>query len=396
MSSRRLKVKAMDAALVAGVKIDNVERFCRELGVTTRTFYRHRARIQAEGRWEERSRRPHTSPGRSDPELEAWICKLRTDLGVDNGADFIQVALRSIHARTRPSWTVPSRSTINRVLSRYGLLTATPAKRPRSSWRRFSFARPRDCYQIDATEVELADGSKAVVFDVLDDCTRQLVACHAAAAETSHAAVAAITKAIREYGPPALVLSDNGTAFTHRLIHADAAPSRFARTVNAWGTRLIHSSPYHPQTCGKVERHHQTLKKWLDARPRPATLRALQRLLDAYRDYYNNQRTHSALPGRVTPHHAWTAAPTLGGPDHLPIQTDASVHTCRVHDTGTIVFGSHRIGVGRARYGTTLTVIRDGNHATVYTADGYPIGHANLEPGKNYASLTPIQDHERV
>jgi putative transposase len=391
MASGRLKVKAMDAAMVAGVKIDNVERFCRELGVTTRTFYRHRARIEAEGRWQERSRRPRTSPGRSDPDLEAWICKLRADLGVDNGADFIQVALRAVHAQTGPRWAVPARSTINRVLGRHGLLTPTPTKRPRSSWRRFSFAQPRDCYQIDATEVELADGGKAVAFDVLDDCTRQLVACHAAAAETSHAAVVAITKAIREYGAPALVLSDNGTAFTHRLIHPDAAPSRFARTVNAFGTRLIHSSPHHPQTCGKVERHHQTLKKWLNARPRPANLRALQRLLDRYRDYYNKHRAHSALPRRVTPHHAWTSATTHGGPDHLPVQTDASVHTCPVYEDGKIGVGKHRIGIGRGLYGTTFTAIRNGDQVTIYTPDGHPYGHVHIEPGKNYAPIRRIE-----
>jgi transposase InsO family protein len=261
----------MDAALVAGVKIDNVERFCREHGVTTRTFYRHRARIEAEGRWQERSRRPHISPAQAEPELDAWICKLRKDLGVDNGADFIRVALHRVHAQTSPSWRVPSRSTINRVLRRNNKLESNPKKRPRSSWRRFSFARPRDCYQIDATEVELADGSKVVVFDVLDDCTRQLVACHAAPSETAQGAVAAITKAVKDYGTPAIVLSDNGAAFTHRLINPKAAPSRFTRAVTAFGTRLIHSSPYHPQTCGKVERHHQTLKKWLRAKPRPRT-----------------------------------------------------------------------------------------------------------------------------
>jgi putative transposase len=383
----------MDAALVAGVKIDNVERFCRDLGVTTRTFYRHRARIEAEGQWVERSRRPHTSPAQVEPELDAWVCKLRADLGIDNGADFIRLALQRIHAQTSPSWQVPARSTINRVLRRHNLLEVNPKKRPRSSWRRFSFARPRDCYQIDATELKLADGSKAVAFDVLDDATRTLVGCHAAPAETASAAVAAITKAVKAYGAPAIVLSDNGAAFTHRLINPTAAPSRFTRAVTAFGARLIHSSPYHPQTCGKVERHHQTLKKWLKPQPPPANLRALQRLLDTYRDYYNNHRPHSALPARATPQQAWTTAPTHGGPGHLPIQTDATVHISPVSDTGTIHVGTHRIGVGRAYHGLTLTTIRDGNHATTYNADGQPIGHAHLEPGKTYVPLNHHQDH---
>jgi len=272
MSNRALKVKAMDAALVAGVQIDNVARFCRELGVCPRTFYRHRARIDAEGSWQQRSRRPRRSPAKTSPELEAWICKLRTDLGVDNGADFIRVELAGIAAQADPPWTLPSRSTINRVLSRHDLLARNPAKRPRSSWRRFAYARPRDCYQIDATQVALADGTALAVFDVLDDCTRLLVACHAAPGETTHAAITAITRAVNAYGAPGLVLCDNGAAFTHRRLNPQRGPSRFTQTVLDWGSRLIHSSPYHPQTCGKVERHHQTLKRWLRHQSPPPTL----------------------------------------------------------------------------------------------------------------------------
>jgi transposase InsO family protein len=390
MVERRRVMNLLDATLAAGVCIDNVARWCRENGVAPRTFYRHRARVAEDGQWRARSRRPHTSPAAAAPDLDAWICKLRVDLAPDNGADFIRLALIRVAHETTPSWRVPSRSTINRVLGRHDLLDRNPAKRPRSSWRRFSFARPRDCYQIDATTVKLADGANVAVFDVLDDCTRTLVACRAAPAETTQAAIAAITTAVRAYGAPALVLSDNGVAFTRRLLQPHARLTSFARTVAAAGSRLIHSSPYHPQTCGKVERHHQTLKKWLRAQgPPPETLRELQRLLDRYRDYYNTRRPHSALPGRATPRHAWTTAPSHGGPHALPVQTDATVHHCRVYNVGQIGVGTHRIGVGRAHHGTTLTAIRDGDHATVYDPHGQPLGRVYLTPGKTYVPLNP-------
>jgi hypothetical protein len=384
-------VKAMDALLQAGAKIEKVAAWCREYGVNPRTFYRHKARVEAEGQWRQRSRRPHRSPGATPPDLESWIVKLRKDLGPDNGADYIRDELLRIHAETNPPWRVPSRSTINRVLDRRGQLEKNPAKRPRSSWRRFAFARPRDCYQIDATVVRLATGTNVVVFEVLDDCTRLLVACRAAAAETAEAAIAAITWAVRDYGAPALVLCDNGTAFTSRLIHANAGRSRFAQALSRWRTRLIHASPYHPQTCGKVERHHQTFKKWLAAQPhQPATLRQLQQMLDTYRAYYNTRRPHSALPGRATPQHAWTTAPTHGSPSSLPVQTDATVHRLRVSATGTIAVGaSGRIGLGAAHKGQTVTAIRDGNRVTVYHPDGHPLGHALLATGKTYTPLTP-------
>src|SRR5215218_6652778 len=304
----RRAVNLLDATLSAGARLGNVAAWCREHDVAVRTFYRHRARWLAQRDLSARSRRPHSSPGASPPDLVAWICKLRKDLVPDNGADFIRDELAAVAARTRPAWTVPARSTINRVLDRAGLLDRNPRKRPRSSWRRFVYARPRDCYQIDAAEHVLADGSKVAVFDVLDDCTRMLVAWHAAPAETAQAAITAISKAITAHGAPALVLSDNGAAFTSRL-QPNAAPSRFTRAVTAHGSRLIHSSPHHPQTCGKVERHHQTLHRWLAQQPAPRTLRSLQRLLDTYRAYYNTRRRHSALD-RHTPQHAWTTATT--------------------------------------------------------------------------------------
>ncbi|MFI6065184.1 DDE-type integrase/transposase/recombinase, partial [Micromonospora sp. NPDC051227] len=216
------------------------------------------------------------------PDLDAWICKLRAELGLDNGADFIHDALVEVHDATAPGWRVPSRSTINRVLARHDLLERNPAKRPRSSFRRFAYARPRDCYQIDATNVRLADGNLAAVFDVLDDCTRTLVGSHATIAETAEGAITTLRQAFTEYGAPAIVLSDNGTAFTSRLTRPGSI-STFVQYLLDHNVRPINSSPYHPQTCGKVERHHQTLKKWLSTQPAPGTLTELQNLLGVYR-----------------------------------------------------------------------------------------------------------------
>jgi putative transposase len=384
----RRAVNLLDATLAAGVQIGNVAAWCRDHGVPVRTFYRHRARWRAEQDLSPRSRRPHRSPGESPPDLVVWICKLRHELAPDNGAEFIRDALARIVAEHSPAWSLPSRSTINRVLARHDLLDRNPKKRPRSSWRRFAYARPRDCYQIDATEIRLADGTPVVVFDVLDDCTRMLVACHAARAETAQAAIAAIGKAITAHGAPALVLSDNDTAYTSRML-TNAGPSRFTRAVTAHGTRLIHSSPYHPQTCGKVERHHQTLQRWLVTQPTPHSLRQLQRLLDTYRAYYNTRRPHSAL-GRHTPQHAWTTALAHGGPSQPPQQTDATVHRPRVTATGTIRIGPYRIGIGTRYRGHALTAIRDTNRITIYNPDGHPI--ATITPPNNprsYISLHP-------
>jgi hypothetical protein len=242
-------MKLLDAQLAAGVKFSAAE-FAREHGVSARTVYRHQARVRVEGEWRARSRRPRTCPNATPQDLVAWILKLRDELGVDNGADHIRDALCEVRARVQPAWALPARSTINRVLARHDKLERNPKKRPRSSWRRFVYARPRDCYQQDGTEVELADGSVAVVFDVLDDCTRYLVAIRAHPAETAQGAIDAAEHAVRRMGAPALWLTDNDTAFTSRLIHPNAGPSQFARALAQWRTRLIHSSPYHPRLTG--------------------------------------------------------------------------------------------------------------------------------------------------
>jgi putative transposase len=92
-------MRYLDAMLAAGAAVVNVSEFCRENGISRRTFYRHRARIEAEGSWQPRSRRPKTSPGRTPPEVEAAIVGLRQELGADNGADSIRAELETVAVR---------------------------------------------------------------------------------------------------------------------------------------------------------------------------------------------------------------------------------------------------------------------------------------------------------
>jgi transposase InsO family protein len=378
----------MDAMLAAEVEIGNVTAWCRENGVDRRTFYRHRARIEAEGSWQPRSRRPKTSPGATPPQVADQVVRLRGELEPDNGADAIIDALRPVAEQqdwAGRGWRVPHRSTVNKILKRAGLVKDEPRKRPRSSFRRFAYARPRDCYQVDATEVKLASGTAVTVFEVLDDCTRLLAACQAADAETAAHAVAAITAAAAAHGAPGIVLCDNGSAFSGGVTRGQGA---FARAVAGLGSRLIHSSPYHPQTCGKVERHHQTLKKWLAARPAAATPDELQDLLDAYREHYNTRRYHTAV--KTTPRQAWDTAASHGGPGRLPRQDDATIHRLTVAPNGNIGLGGLVIHLHLSHAGTKVTAIRDGSHVTLYNPAGEPLGHLHLNHDKRYQDpLTP-------
>jgi transposase InsO family protein len=383
-------MKLLDAMLQVGVPIENVAEWCRLNGVEPRTFYRHRARVAAEGAWSERSRRPHRSPTATADWLVERIVALRTELAPDNGADNIHAAL--LEAAGQPVWpagaAVPARATINRVLGREDLLDRNPRKRPKSSYRSFAYARPRDCFQIDGTEHTLADGTVVVAIDIIDDCTRVWLASHVAPAETSTAAIAAVTSAIDEFGAPGLVLADNGSAFTggpnrHRLTR----PGRFTAAVTATGARLIHSSPYHPQTLGKCERLHQTADKLLahfyDGPA--ASIAELQARLDRVREHYNTRRRHSAVA--TTPQRAWDRAPAHGGPQRLPLQTDAAVHHRTVHANGRVGLGPHMLRLGARYAGQQVTLLVNGPRVAFHALDGQLLGHLTLDPAHRYARM---------
>jgi transposase InsO family protein len=110
--------------------------------------------------------------------------------------------------------------------------------------------------------------------DVLDDHSRALVAARVDTGPTAKAAWEAFTTAVAEWGLPANVMSDNGSCFTGRLSLHGAAD--FERMLRSLGVKQICSRPGHPQTCGKLERSHQTTKAWLRIQPQARTIDELQ------------------------------------------------------------------------------------------------------------------------
>jgi putative transposase len=340
------------------------------------------------GAWA-KSRRPKTSPGATAAGVAAEIVRLRKELAPDNGADAIIAALGPVAARdgwAERAWRVPHRSTVNKILKRAGLVKDEPRKRPRSSFRRFAYARPRDCYQVDATEVKLADGTAAMVFEVLDDCTRLLAACRAAAAETAAGAVAAIRTAAAACGAPGIVLCDNGPTFTGGPRARGAGASAFSRAVAALGARLIHSSPYHrPAARSNAPPDPQALARH-PARPRhPGTAAGPAGRLPPLLQ-------HPPLPLRGQDHPAARLGhrPRPGRPGRLPCQDDATVHALTVRPNGTISLCGLDIYISTSRAGTKITAIRDHDRVTAYTPADDPLGHIRLDHDKHYQStITP-------
>jgi transposase InsO family protein len=371
------KVVAMETKLLAvfsSLAEVNVAAVCRELEISRQTFYKYKRRFQEEGPagLAERSRRPIVSPAMIPVELEDEIVRLRKALPVDNGAQTIAYHL------ARAGWEVPAVSTIHRALVRRGQVVPQPHKRPRSAWRRFEWPAPNDAWQIDATCWALANGAEVWIMDVLDDHSRVLIAARVCSGPTVTAAWDAFSHGAGEWGLPAHVMSDNGACFTSRL--RKGRETVFEANLRALGVRHIASSPGHPQTCGKLERSHQTTKEWLDNLPPAGTPDQLQDQLDDWRRVYNFERPHSALDG-ATPLERWHASlPAVPG-DRIPDPPAARLG--RVTATGVISWGRALIGVGTEHAGSHLLVVARGDHVTVWGRGGL-IRELTIDPSRTY------------
>jgi transposase InsO family protein len=249
----------------------------REYGVSRRWVQVLVARYLAGGEaaFEPRSRRPHTSPQRTSQAVEDAIVALRKDLagaGLDAGAETIAWHLR------QQAGAAPSVATIWRVLSRRGFVTPQPHKRPRSSWHRFAADLPNELWQAGITHWPLAGGGDAEIPSIIDDHSRLLAASTARPIFKAGDIVADLHLAMAAHGRPERMLTDNGAVFTG--LYRGRGWVALERELTALGIALSHCRPYHPQTCGKAGRLHQTLKKWLARQDPAATIASLQAQLE--------------------------------------------------------------------------------------------------------------------
>jgi transposase InsO family protein len=355
MSVRQLIVEVDTATL-------NVREFCRLHGVSTWFFYDLRRRHARGESIEVRSRAPHRVPNRTPVEIETAVVELRKELdgaGLDAGSGSIQW-----HLEQRGVRGVPSESTIWRILADRGLIVPQPAKAPKRASRRFSADRANDWWQLDDTTWELADGSEVKILNIIDDHSRLLAASRTLDTVTGAAALTVFATAAAILGWPAHFLSDNATAF--RFVLAEA--------VATVGVSAGHSRPYHPQTNGKVERFHQTLKRWLVKQPPAASRGELQTQLDLFKLIYNHHRPHRGI-GRNIPADVWATAPK-SGPANRPLGTATTLYTGIVNG-GCIRLGSKwRITIGAQHNhqrglalvtGTSCHVFIDGRLARALT-----------------------------
>lgn len=332
---------------------------------------------------EPRSKRPRSCSHQTPPGTVERILGLRLELAAE-GHDCGPVTIA--HHLEQAGLAVPSTGTIWRILKREGLIIAQPQKRPRSSLIRFEADLPNEMWQTDITHWQLADGEHAEILNVIDDHSRLFICSHAYSYVKARDVVESFQRAAELHGLPAALLSDNGAVFTGTARNGKVA---LQTELEQLGVAAKNSRPYHPQTCGKIERLHQTLKRYLDKQPPAATLKDLQAQLDAFVHYYNHIRPHRALEGR-TPLQAYSTR-IKAQPHGQPANTYFRVRQDKVDQTGKVSLRHlsrlYKIGVGRAHKGQPVKLLIADRDIRIIDRNGQLLRHLTLNPDHTYQPI---------
>lgn len=334
-----------------------VAQACRRFGVSRQTGYVWLRRYDADPAAElsDRSRRPRASPGRTAPNLEAAVLAVRE-------AD--SWGARKIHAVLRGrGLAVPSVRTVHEILVRHGRVA--PAASAQGSPLRFERSTPNELWQVDFMQgIEVAR-SRFDQLTIVDDHSRYLLAMPLVQDRTMPTAWRLLWELFGEVGLPACILCDNGFSTNHR---SPRTISWFEARLLRLGIRAAHGRPYHPQTQGKVERLHRTIREEFVANARRDTLTHYQRDQRRWRAAYNTRRPHEAL-GDVPPLARWTPSPRPR-PRRLPeIEYPPGAVLRRVADNGIVRWKRSRILAGNGLAYETVRVVETETAVELYLGD---------------------------
>lgn len=324
----------------------NIQQLCERFGISRKTGYKLLGRYREEGLagLADRSRRPHTSPHQTAPEIEAAVLAVR-DAHPAWGGRKIKAWL------ARQGTPAPSASTITEILRRNGQLDAEERRKHRPL-QRFVQAAPNDLWQLDFKGDLRLVGRTVYPLSILDDHSRFALGLFACANRQQPTVQAHLTRLFQRYGLPRRILADNGPPW-------GSSGREGLTALEAWlmrlGIGISHGRFYHPQTQGKVERFHRTLQAELLAGPPLLDLSACQTALDSWRELYNLERPHQALELGV-PVELYQVSPRLF-PKTLPeISYGPDDQVRKVRGQGTISFGNRIHFVGRGVIGLPVAV----------------------------------------
>ena len=283
--------------------------------------------------------KPDGCPHQMSPEVEARIVELRREHSAWGPRT---IGHQLVREEVVP---LPALSSVYRCLVRHRLITPQARKRKRSDYVRWERSRSMELWQMDIVGgVKLADGSEAKIASGIDDHSRFVISAQVVARATARPTCDALAKAMRTYGVPDQVLTDNGKVFTGRF-GPGTGEVLFDRICRENGIKHILTKPRSPTTTGKVERWHKTMRReFLDGKVLASNDDA-QAQLDRWVHYYNFERPHQSL-GMAVPWDRFKLAniaattPVSAETQADPAAAMAPSATRRVTRKGTISFAA--------------------------------------------------------
>lgn len=325
----------------------NLRELCRRFAIAPTTGYLWLGRWRAEGRagLADRSRRPASSPLRTPPALEAEVLAVRQAHPAWGGRKIRRVL-------EMDGLAPPAASTVTAILRRTGRLDGPRNGEPRGHLR-FEHEAPNDLWQMDFKgHVAMAAG-RCHPLTVIDDHSRYALEIGACGDERTETVAARLEQVFRRYGLPGRILADNGPPW------GTAGSGERHTRLTVWlldlGIAVGHGRPHHPQTQGKDERFHRTLKaEALDGRLF-ADLAAAQAAFETWRDVYNTRRPHEAL-GLATPASRYRMSARAMPATVEPPDYDGDAHVRVVQDRGWISFRGRAFHCSKAFVGRRIAL----------------------------------------
>lgn len=343
----------------------NMSELCRRSGISRKTGYKWLGRHSEGGDMGlcDLSKRPHHSPNRTSPQIEQAVVALRLEHPT-KGAHVIARMLQD-----RGYDQVPSKSTITAILRRYGLIEPAESAK-RVPYKRFEHAEPNDLWQMDFKgHIPMSRGGRCHPLTVLDDHSRFSLGVRACRNEKGQTVHEHLESIFSHYGMPHTMLVDNGSPWGSDLAHPFTSLTVWMLQL---GIRVVHSRPRHPQTLGKLERFHRSLKAELLQGRSFADIDHCQSGFDWWRDFYNLERPHHALE-LDTPASRYAPSPR-SFPQTLPtIEYDSSDQVRTVDVNGRISFQGRSFRVGKAFRGKQVALRPD-------STDGAWTVHFSTQP----------------
>lgn len=332
------KKEFVELALQEG---SNRRELCRRFGIGAKAGYALLARYAAEGPAGliARSRRPQLSPARTLPAMEEEVTRLR-EQHPSWGGRKIARRLRDLgHAQ------VPSPSTVTAILHRHGLISPQ-ASLAAQHWQRFEHDSPNALWQIDFKGDFATEQARCYPLTLLDDHSRFNLALQACPSVAASAVQPYLREVFQRYGLPMRINADNGAPWGSPRL-AGHGLSELSVWLIRLGIRVSHSAPYHPQTNGKIERFHRSLKAEVLAGRSFANLQQAQSAFESWRGIYNRERPHDAL-GMQTPAARYRASPRSYPPALAPIEYADGDTVALVKYNGEVHFKGNKLRVSSA------------------------------------------------